>query len=79
LINDLNSNVTRFLVDNETVEFEKYVENNCSLRNPELQLNFRRKTIVIPQAAHQALGMIFDVGILRFTTSFCHYSRSPST
>jgi hypothetical protein len=23
--------------------------------------------------------MIFDVGILRFTTSFCHYSRSPST
>jgi hypothetical protein len=36
------------------------------------------KPIIIPQA-HQALGMCFHVGFLRFTPLLCNYSRSPST
>jgi hypothetical protein len=39
---------------------------------------FFKKTIIIPQAAHQALGMCFHVGFLRFTPPLCDYSRRPS-
>jgi hypothetical protein len=35
-------------------------------------------SIVIPQAAHQDLGMCFHVGFLRLTTPLCDYSQSPS-
>jgi hypothetical protein len=38
-----------------------------------------KSPIVIPQAAHQALGICFNVGLLRFTSPICNYSRSPST
>jgi hypothetical protein len=34
---------------------------------------------VIPQAAHQALGMCFHAGFLRFTNILCDYSRITST
>jgi hypothetical protein len=41
---------------------------------------FRKNSpIVIPQVTHQALGMYFHVGFLRFTPPLCEYSRSPST
>jgi hypothetical protein len=40
---------------------------------------FRKNSpIVIPQAAHQALGMCFLVGFLRFTPLLCDYSLSHS-
>jgi hypothetical protein len=41
-------------------------------------LFFRKKSNLIPQAAHQALGMCFHMGLLRFTPLFCNYSRRPS-
>jgi hypothetical protein len=41
---------------------------------------FRKNNLIfIAQAAHQALGMFFHVGLLRFIAHFCKYSRSPST
>jgi hypothetical protein len=39
----------------------------------------KNSPIVIPQVAHQALGMCYHVGFLRFTPPLCDYSRSPST
>jgi hypothetical protein len=42
------------------------------------RVRFRKNSpIIIPQAAHQALGMCFHMGFLRFTPSLCNYSRSP--
>jgi hypothetical protein len=43
-------------------------------------LFFRKNsTIVIPQAAHQALGTCFHVRFLRITPPLWDYSRRPST
>jgi hypothetical protein len=39
----------------------------------------KNSPIVISQAAHQALGMCFQEGFLRFTPPLCNYSRRPST
>jgi hypothetical protein len=39
----------------------------------------KNSPIVIPQAAHQALGACFQVRFLRFTPLLCNYSRIPST
>jgi hypothetical protein len=40
---------------------------------------FRKNSpIVIPKAAHQALGRCFHVGFLRFTPPLCNYSYIPS-
>jgi hypothetical protein len=38
-----------------------------------------KNLIVIPQVAHQALGMCSHVGFLRFDPPLCDYSHSPST
>jgi hypothetical protein len=38
-----------------------------------------KKTIIIPQASHQAVDMCFNLGFLRFNPPLCDYSRSAST
>jgi hypothetical protein len=38
-----------------------------------------KNLIIIPQAAHQVLGMCFHVGFLRFTPPLSDYSHIPST
>jgi hypothetical protein len=38
-----------------------------------------KNPIIIPQEAHQALGMCFHMGFLRFTPPLCGYYHSPST
>jgi hypothetical protein len=40
---------------------------------------FPKNPIIIPQADHQALGMCFFMGFLRFNPPLFDYSRSPST
>jgi hypothetical protein len=42
------------------------------------QLKDYQTFIVVPQAAHQAQGTCFHMGLLRFTTPLCNYSHSPS-
>jgi hypothetical protein len=39
----------------------------------------KNSPIVIPQAAHHALGTCFHAEFLRFTPPLCNYSRSHST
>jgi hypothetical protein len=50
-----------------------------AFKNMYVSCFFRKiSPIVIPQAAHQALGKFFHVEFLRFTPPICRYSCIPS-
>jgi hypothetical protein len=51
-----------------------------AFKNMYVSCFFRKiSPIVIPQAAHQALGKFFHVEFQKFIPPLCNYSRSPST